>query len=178
MASMMRSGFTLIELLLAVFLSAALLILSSLSWREHVDGNTLRRALDSLRASVLFARNYALSKARTVSLCASPDGLRCGGLAYERGWIVFVEDNDAEIAQRSSDEPVLELQPALSNRLSIRPSASLAPALTFSSRGRLAAGGRIVFCLDNDSTQARALVLIRSGRMRVADAREARSCSA
>lgn len=173
---MLRTGFTLIELLLAMFLSAALLVSSTFAWRVFSDKQTFNQGFDRLQASILFARNHALSADRTVSVCASEDGAYCSGLAYERGWIVFAENADGPIGRRNTDEPILSLQPALAERMSARASASLSPALSFSRHGRLSASGRIVLCLDNNPDYARALVFIRSGRMRIVTADEINTC--
>lgn len=173
---MPHTGFTLIELMLSLFLAAALVVFSSLSWRAFTDKQILGHGFNRLQDSILFARNHALTIARPVSVCASRDGQRCGGLAYEHGWIVFEEGKDENHGQRNADETILAVQPALAKRLSARASASLAPALTFSHSGRLVAAGRIVFCLDNNPDQARAMVFIRSGRVRTVGADELSAC--
>lgn len=160
------TGFTLAELLIVLALSAVAASLATPAFRE-LGANVRRDALvEDLRASLLLARTEAVTRGVPVTVCPSADGRACRpDPAWSRGWLVRVRDagagaepgalsafrNHAPLHVHST-RAVVEFQPT----------ATAATTATFS------------VCDWRGSDGARAVIVSRTGRVRVASGAEAR----
>jgi prepilin-type N-terminal cleavage/methylation domain-containing protein len=103
-------GFTLIELMTAILVLGILLGFAIPNFREMTRNNRIAAAQNSLLTALNLARNEALHRNVTVSICASTDGSTCASdvTDWKNGWLVFTDtagtvgsvDSDDEILQR------------------------------------------------------------------------------
>jgi len=159
-------GWTLFELLATL---AVLLCLSA--WAVPAfDGWVLdaRRTADvnGFVLAIQLARSEAAKRGRPVVLCNSADATFCAGPSdtYDRGWIVFVNEDDLRPPQRSGREPLLYAHvPALEG--SIIGNREL---FEFRPFGRRSTNGTVTFCDRRGAAAARAVIVSYTGRPRIA----------
>jgi type IV fimbrial biogenesis protein FimT len=131
-----------------------------------------RFALDARRTAdvnafvlaVQLARSEAYKRARPVVLCKTADRFGCGGdeIRYDRGWMVFVNDDDLRPPSRSDGEPLLYTHtPAAGAHI-----ASNRKLFEFRPFGRRSTNGTVVFCDRRGEGAARAVILSYTGRPR------------
>ncbi|MEO8444906.1 MAG: GspH/FimT family pseudopilin [Gammaproteobacteria bacterium] len=154
-------GFTLIEVLTTLAVLGASLSLVVPSLGSVVRSNRSATAINELVATLHVARGEAITRNARIAVCPSEDGLTCGAVAWDAGWIRF---NDANGNYRAdAGEEVLGAVPTLAG-LRIR-TDSFGQALAFGPSGRPAApdsaagGGDFTFCTGTSGDGAQVLVL-------------------
>lgn len=106
------NGFTMVELMITIAVAAILLAIALPSFRSTINNNRVTNRSNDLVGALNVARLEALSRGRTVSVCASADGASCSGsTAWNAGWIVFVDGGTAGVVDGS--DVVLRSWPAL-----------------------------------------------------------------
>jgi type IV fimbrial biogenesis protein FimT len=90
-------GFTLIELMIAIGLTGLLLSMAVPALVMFVANARQTGALNDFIASMHVARSAAVTANSRVTVCASADGNACEAVAWDSGWIVFV-DTDSDQA--------------------------------------------------------------------------------
>jgi type IV fimbrial biogenesis protein FimT len=160
-----RGGYTLPELMFAVALLAGALGYGVPVFRDLGLDTARSREVNSFVHALYLARSEAVKRNGVVSLCPSPDGVRCGpgGVPWHAGWIVFVNRDRDQPAVRDDDEELLRAYAAwpagsvLANRatLSFRPFGQSGTTATFT------------FCDRRGDASARAVIVSQSGRPRV-----------
>lgn len=89
-----NQGFTLIECLIALAVLAILLAAASPSMREMKTRNELQSMQHAVLSSAQAARGFAVARREQVTLCASANGLSCGGGSnWSHGWLMYAERN-------------------------------------------------------------------------------------
>ena len=159
-------GFTLWELLCTCLVGGIVLGLAVPSVRGVALDTRRTAEINELVLAIQLARSEASKVGRSVIVCKSADGLRCGGndVRFDAGWIVFVDNDGARPPQRSADEPLLLAH------------APLATGTITSNRGyfefrpiqRRSVNGTVVFCDERGPAAARAVIVSYTGRPRVA----------
>jgi type IV fimbrial biogenesis protein FimT len=162
-----QPGHTLPELVFTLAIVAGLLGWGVPSFAEFRRNAERAREVNQFVQAVYLARSEAIKRNGVVSLCPSVDGDTCGpaGTPWQRGWIVFVNDDRDSPAVRDGVEELLrvydawELGAVNANRgtLSFRPFGQLGVTATFT------------FCDARGSTAARAVIISQTGRPRVSD---------
>ena len=92
----MSKGFTLIELLVSLAIAALIVGIAIPSYRAIVQENEASALGNSFVTAVYLARNTALQKGSSVSVCAAADSTlsSCGAAgSWTNGWLVFVDAN-------------------------------------------------------------------------------------
>lgn len=160
------AGHTLAELLIVLGLAGVLAGLAAPTFRE-LGANVRRDALvEDLRASLLLARTEAVTRGVPVVVCPSVDGRACRGEpAWSRGWIVRPR---APSPERGT--PTLA---GVRNEAGLEIHASR-PALEFQPTANAATTATFTVCDWRGSDAARAVIVSRTGRVRVARGAEAR----
>ena len=158
-------GVTLLELLIVLMIAAVLATVAvpglmdfSLNARRTADVNGFVTA-------VQLARSEALNRGRPVVLCKTLDGASCGGsdIDFDRGWMVFVNENEDSPPRRGSGEPLLfAYRPEMAG--SIKANRRL---FEFRPFGRRSTNGTVTFCDRRGAGQARAVIVSITGRPRV-----------
>ncbi len=164
-----RPGFSLVELLTTFAITGIMISLAIPSFYQHLQTNRIRIHINGIVAGLHLARAEAIRRNGTVMVCASRDRDSCtGGTDWSRGWIVFADANRNN--RRDRDEPVLHIHSPASPGIQI----------DFNGAGRngdrwlhyrptgSAKNGTFTICDRRGAAHARAVILYRTGRPRVA----------
>ena len=104
-------GFSLAELMTALAVAAICLGLGVPGFRSVQQRVRLDATFHTLTASIAMARATAVTRRTPVTVCPSPDGLRCAKtLEWEHGWIVYL-DPRKEDSPRSPEQVIRVLTP-------------------------------------------------------------------
>ncbi|MBL8201693.1 MAG: GspH/FimT family pseudopilin [Chromatiales bacterium] len=143
-----QRGFTLGEVLTTLGVLGVSLSLAVPSFDRAAQSNLRATAINELVATLHLARSEALARNASIAVCPSADGQTCAPVAWEAGWIRFVDSNGN---YRADDgEAVLGGAPAIAG-LEIR-TAKFATAFAYGPTGRVSApdssatGGDFMFC--------------------------------
>ncbi|NLG77834.1 MAG: prepilin-type N-terminal cleavage/methylation domain-containing protein [Xanthomonadaceae bacterium] len=162
----LSDGFTLLEALVSMTVVAILAALAAPAFASfHLDAKRTA-TVNEFFHSVFLARSEAAKRGEVASVCRSEDGNTCASreVPWTVGWIVFVNLDRDEPAERDPNEPLLAVYGAregvtiTSNRV------------TYSFRPTVqgVVNGTIVFCDRRGSEHARAIIISHTGRPRVA----------
>lgn len=156
-----QQGFTLSELIatLGVIGVSLSLVVPALS---SVTASSVRAGgINELVATLHVARNEAITRNEPVVVCPSRDGESCDPVAWESGWIRFVDaDGDFDLGP---GEHVLGASAALGG-LHIR-TETFGTAFGYTASGRVSSpgqgwsGGEFTFCPASNAADARVLVV-------------------
>ncbi len=171
------AGFTLIELLLALTITVIGMLMTVSSFQYLVGQSRSSAAANDLYHLLNFARQAALGNGQVVTVCKSADGLQCGG-DWSQGILVFVDeqangrvDPDDEILRvfkRPVGDGSLDWRAFPSNKhLQYSPQATTREQ-----------NGTFYYCpLNKDESYGRAIIVDKSGRVRVSREDEDRSAA-
>ena len=164
------SGVTLIELMIAVALFAIVLTIGIPSFTTVIENNSLATNLNTLIATLNFARSEAVKRGNQISVCKSSDGVNCGGAGtpgYEEGWIVFVNKNK-DTTRDVATEELIRVHEELSEGMTLRGNINYKNIISFKPTGEATNIGRFVLCKENNLKKSRVIFIIRTGRVRLA----------
>lgn len=155
------------ELLVTLALAVALAALAIPGLTALTLDNRRVADINAFVTAVQLARSEAAKRGQPVLLCKTADTARCGGpgVSWHSGWMVFVNEDDAEPPRRSAGEPLLFVYrpgsegPISGNRTTFRFRAFLWRSTN----------GTITFCDRRGSPSARAVIVSYTGRPRVSD---------
>ncbi len=158
-------GATLIELICALSVLAILtsIAVPTFGALRHDTGRTT--ALNGFLQSLFLARSEALKRGSMVTLCPSANAQQCSGRAgeWQRGWIVFANDDFDSPPQRDPDESLLLVHAGWSEGVITSNRAFF--SLRSTTQGVI--NGTVVFCDPRGSAHARALIINNVGRPRL-----------
>ena len=97
-----KSGFTLLEVIIVMALVAIVMTFAIPAMQTFTLNDRLTTNINVLIGHLAYARSEALTRSQQIVVCASDDGLACGG-GWTDGWIVFV-DADADNAFTVGEE--------------------------------------------------------------------------
>lgn len=159
------AGFTLIELLITLALVSLLSIMLVPSLQKLYTGNVASTSIQQISALVRFARNQAIMRSSTVTLCPSQNGITCSNSAWEQGVLLFTDWNKNSEVDEADIVHQYQIPFIRSGTLEWR---SLRNKIHFNSRGMPAGSvGSFVYCPANkDETLAESLVISFQGRVR------------
>lgn len=172
--SVREKGFTLIELLVVIALVAILVSLAGPSYRTFIVDTRISGAVNAAQGLISYARSEAVKAQDTVTVCGSNDSATCSGAAsWSQGWIIFL-DRDAD-RTIDADDLLLKVGDAQQggNTLRLTGINLAAGVVQFAATGGIqgagATAGSLILCpSDNDTQEARAVVLYLSGFSRLA----------
>jgi len=87
-ATRIQNGFTLVELMITIAIAAILATMAVPAFNDALLGSKLNSMANSFVGSAQLARSEAIKRNATVRLCASNDGVTCGG-SWRDGWVVL-----------------------------------------------------------------------------------------
>jgi type IV fimbrial biogenesis protein FimT len=158
-------GFTLWELICTLGIASFIFAAGVPAFQAFVLDARLTADINAWVLAVQLARSEAAKRSRPVILCPTEDTLRCSaaGSRLGRGWMVFVNLDDAHPLQRAPAEPLLYAHaPQIKGSIvSNRPYYEFRP-------GRRSTNGTTVFCDRRGVEAAKAVVVSYTGRPRVA----------
>lgn len=167
-----QKGFTLIEVLTTLGV-ATILIAVAVPGMQAFKMNTRQTgSVNELVSGMRVARNTAITTNSRVTVCASNDGANCGNVAWDEGWIAFV-DRDAD-RTLDNNETIIRSGGGVEG-VTIS-SGQFASYFVYRPNGRVMYAnvnqnsGQFVFCDERGSDHARGISVDLSGRPRYLDA--------
>ena len=164
-------GFTLIELMTILAVAAILLTVATPALQQFVNNSRQTGAVNDFISAMHVARNTAITTNARVTICASSAGTNCEVVAWDRGWIVFTDQN----SNRNVDAgETIVLTASAIDRLTIQ-SGEFPSFVTYRPTGRAMTAsvtgnsGQFTVCDDRGADHAKAIILDLSGRPRISD---------
>lgn len=161
-------GFTLLELISTLAISCVVLGLGLPSIAALMNANRLTGQVNDLRSALALTRTEAITRNQHVVICKSGDGESCTRAGrWDSGWIVYVDTNHDRT--RNDEEPILLARNAQENHLRVdyRGFGSH-HYIVYRPNGMTRTNGTFVVCDPQAEDRARALILIKTGRVRIA----------
>ena len=164
-------GFTLIEVILTLAVGAITLGIGVPIMGSLIDSNRVAGQINALRGALALTRTEAIRRNQHVVLCKSSDGQNCTiHSTWEKGWIVYVDANHNN--RRDSDESLILAQGELPNghTLDYRGFGSH-NYVVYRPSGITQMNGTFILCAPNSPERSKALILIKTGRVRLSTTR-------
>jgi type IV fimbrial biogenesis protein FimT len=154
-------GFTFVDVLVTTGVLGVLAGLAVPAFSNLVETDRSIAQLNSLVASLNYARAEAVKRNASLTVCPSTNGTSCsGGTDWSRGWVVV--DSNAAAAPLQSAPPL-----TAGTTLSVTGSAR---GLTFESTGRVmpVMGATVTMCDTRGAAHAREIEVSSTGRVAAA----------
>jgi type IV fimbrial biogenesis protein FimT len=158
------AGFTLIEFVMTAALIGFVVGWGLPSFARMSLNATQTAQVNLFLQAIYLARSEAIKRNGVVSLCPTVDGATCSPSGdWQRGWLVFVNDDHDSPAMRDAGEELLHAYAAwdtghiLSNRTT----------LSFRAFGQSGVTATVTFCDSRGAPQAKAIIISQTGRPRV-----------
>jgi type IV fimbrial biogenesis protein FimT len=164
-------GFTLLELISTLTVGIITLGIGVPMMGGLLDSNRVAGQINALRGALALTRSEAIKRNQHVVLCKSADGEHCTAQStWEKGWIVYVDDNHNN--SRDGDEMLILVQAKLPNghTLDYRGFGSH-NYVAYQPSGITQMNGTFILCAPNSPERSKALILIKSGRVRLSTTR-------
>ena len=161
MSSKKDRGFTLLELILVIALLGILAAIAMPSYKNFIDNQKIRSALNEWQSAFYFAQKEAMRIKAPVTLCGSADGNNCkaspDAANFSDGWIII---SGARVLQESAQtDPRIEI--------AVGGNQFTSSGVVFLSTGRIRnhAGGDLTVRLNSSAVQPRVLTITSGGRL-------------
>ena len=160
-------GYTLHETLM-VLVIASVLAVGVASFAHLLRNTHSATQVNALVTDLNLARSEAIKRGQTVTVCKSDSAIACtADSAWHNGWLVITDDNGN--GQRDDEDEILRIGPALAGGTTLTFSAwgvGTGKYVNYRPNGMTEKNGTFRFCNIEGSSSARAVILIRSGRVR------------
>ncbi len=160
-------GFTLQETLVALTI-ISLLSVGTLAFGRLLRSTHATTQVNTLIANLYFARSEAIKRGQPVTLCKSDSGVACTeDSAWQDGWIIITDDNGN--GELDGDDRILRVAPKLEGGTTLTFNAwgvGTGKYVSYAASGMTMKNGTFRFCNIDGPKYARAVILIKSGRVR------------
>ncbi len=163
-------GFTLFELITTLSISAVVVTIGVPAFSQLLANTRITTTINELLTDIHFARSESINRGQRVAICPSADSSRClGSRGWQRGWIVFVDENRDRI--RNPSEMVLRTHPAIPSQIAI--DSGRRARIIYQADGTLVGvlNGTYTLCDLHGSAASKAIIISRIGRPRVSTTR-------
>jgi len=171
MRTKLAVGFTLLEIMITLAASAITLGIGVPVIGNFLDDNRVAGQVNALRGALAIARSEAIKRNQQVILCKSADGQNCTKHAsWSKGWIVYADANQNKT--RDADESLILVHSALLNghTLDYRGFGSH-NYIAYRPTGFTQMNGTFTLCAPNSPERSKALIVIKTGRVRLSSTR-------
>ena len=167
----MARGITLLEIITTMAVGSILFGLAIPSMANLIEQNRLTTHVNNLRASLSLTRSNAVHQNEQTVICKSADGSSCIRKGkWNQGWIVFSDDDHNR--RRSEDERLIFVHQAIPSNTQIEYRAfGSRHYVTYRPSGVTRTNGSFYVCNPKAPKRAKALILKKSGRIRLSDIR-------
>jgi len=149
-------GFSVIEVMVTIALAGLLATMAVPAFNNFVLNDRDLGQINALVASFTYARSEAIKRNEGgIRICPSVDGMRCGGAAWAKGWIVV----------DTIGGPPLQYVPAFAGSNTLMPGDTSTTGVTFSSTGLVSTAIRINVCDPRGASYARDVEITATGRI-------------
>jgi len=166
-----EKGFTLVELMTTIGIGAMLVSMAVPGMQAIAMNSKQRSGVNELVSAMHLARNTAITTNSRVTLCASSSGASCESVAWDEGWIAFIDldsdqtvDVNETILRAGPKSEGLEIESAqFSSFLMYRPNGRIMNAATATNVGEFS------ICDKRGAEHVRIIAIDLSGRPRMSE---------
>lgn len=163
-------GFTLPELLVTVLIMAIVMSIAVPSLKPLISRQDLIAKASLLSSTLAYARNEAVARVDSVTLCGTSDQVSCSGTSdLSEGWLVFLDKNADGLFNLGDGDELLRQGGDEGNEVTLRLGSS-ATHIRFSDRGESSESRTVFLCTqgaDTNPSKARTLAVSLVGSTRV-----------
>jgi type IV fimbrial biogenesis protein FimT len=165
------NGFSFIELTITIATSAVLFGIAVPALSALLSSNHLSTQVNDLSGALSLSRSHAIKSNRQVVICKSGDTRHCDRDAqWGDGWIVY-EDRNRD-RHRENNEPLIEVNQGFHGKTTLKYRAfGSRNYIAFRPSGVTRTNGTFIFCVPRHGDLHRALILSKTGRVRVSETR-------
>ena len=164
---LVQAGYSIYDLLITSAV-ASVLGLGAVGMNGLVQDTRMTAAVNQFMGELNLARSEAIKRGSATSICASATGSGClESREWNAGWIIFSDTNGNGIPE--SDDSILRVQQTGTLK-SVRFGAwgpGTGRWVTYEADGTTKQNGTFTFCDDRGAKQAKAVILLGTGRPRV-----------
>ncbi|MEO8308865.1 MAG: GspH/FimT family pseudopilin [Pseudomonadota bacterium] len=140
-----QKGFSLLELLVTITIAGILLGIAVPALGNFLRGSRLSGGAREFIVDFALARNEAVLRAATVTVCTSSDMAACTNSPWTEGRIIFVDGG--AIGTVDGGDVIIGSSRALNSALTVTSSGvATANVISFSPMGRITGVGQITVC--------------------------------
>ena len=121
------AGFTMAELMITIAVLGILITIAAPSVRDLTRNARMTGQVNDLMTDLAVARSEAAKRGVHTAVCASQTGTSCDTLAWNRGWIVFVDPNGDGALGAAAD--IVKVSPAIDGSNETVPNTIIATGL-------------------------------------------------
>lgn len=170
-------AFTIIELVVTVAIVAILATIAVPAYTTIMTSNRMAGAINDFVGSLHVARSEAIKRGLNVVVCKSADGQLCTTTGnWSQGWLVFEDTNSSQTRDGAGCpnepcEPLISIHSALQGGDKLVGTGNPANWVRFNRNGFSGNSfGTFTLCESgNDPKKARAIVISRTGRIRLGE---------
>jgi len=170
---MIRSstGITLMEMLVTLAVSGILFGLAIPVTGNLISENRVSGQVNNLRGALALTRSEAVTRQQDVVICKSADQSSCTQSGeWEQGYIVFVDENRDR--ERNNNEKILHTHEQLPDNILLNYRAfGSRHYLVYESSGLTMTNGTFTICNQTVPERSRALIVTKTGRVRLSESR-------
>jgi len=161
-------GFTLIELLVALALASILFGMGLPGVSSVMATNRLTSQINLLSGAMAYTRSVAIQRNQAAVICKSTNGIECNTKAkWEDGWLIYIDNDGNRKLETDKGDVILRAQsPLMATTLRYK---AFGPRgyIAYQPDGFTQTNGTFTLCVNNKPDIKKALILSKSGRLRV-----------